>query len=70
MRTLPNPLPSGCMSAGERLDEIAEILAAGLMRLRVPQSSHLSRHDGESSLDCFANQSGYAEAPEAHGGST
>jgi hypothetical protein len=58
------------LSAAERLDEIAGILAAGLMRLRARQSSHLSRHDGESSLDCSATQSGHAEAPEAHGGST
>jgi hypothetical protein len=66
---LPNPLSADCMSAAERLDEIAEILAAGLMRLRERQSSHLSGHDGESSLDCSASQRGHAEALEAHGGS-
>jgi hypothetical protein len=57
------------LSATDRLDEIAEILAAGLMRLRARQSSHLCRHCGESSLDCSAHLSGHAEAPEANGGS-
>lgn len=57
------------LSAAERLDEIAEMLAAGLMRVRARQSSHLSGHDGESSLDCSATRSGHTEAPEAYGGS-
>ncbi len=59
-----------CLSAAERLDEIAYILAAGLMRLRARQSSHLSRHDGESSLDCSATQSGHADTLQANGDST
>ena len=37
------------MSAAERLAEIAEILAAGLVRLRVRKSTPLSRDCGESS---------------------
>jgi hypothetical protein len=48
------------MSADERLAEIAEILAAGLTRLHARQSSQISAHLGESSLDCAANQSGHA----------
>jgi hypothetical protein len=44
----------------ERLDEIAALLAAGLMRLRARKSSPLSRHDGESSLDFSADQRGHA----------
>ena len=46
-----NPLHPGHMTAAERLDEVAEILAAGLMRLRARKSSPLSAARGESSLD-------------------
>jgi hypothetical protein len=48
------------MSAAERLDEIAEILAAGLMRLRARKSSALSGDHGESCLDLTATQSVHA----------
>ena len=57
----PNPIPPCRMTAAERLAEIAEILAAGLMRLRARQSSHLSADCGESSLDCPGHQSGHAD---------
>jgi hypothetical protein len=45
-------------SASERLTELAEILALGLMRLRARKSSDLSRDRGESSLDFGTEQSG------------
>jgi hypothetical protein len=45
-------------SPSERLTELAEILALGLMRLRARKSSQLSGHRGESSLDFKAEQSG------------
>jgi hypothetical protein len=48
------------LTADERLDEVAEILAAGLMRLMSRQSSPLSADLGESSLDCPGDQSGHA----------
>jgi hypothetical protein len=48
------------LSAAERLDEIADILAAGLMRLRARKSSPLSRDPGESSLDFSPDQRGHA----------
>jgi hypothetical protein len=48
---LPNPLAPDRMSAAERLDETAEILAAGLMRLRARKSSSISGDRGESCLD-------------------
>ena len=48
------------MSAAERLDEIADILAAGLIRLSARKSSALSRDRGESSLDFSPDQSGHA----------
>jgi hypothetical protein len=62
----PAYLPVG--SHAERLAEIAEILAAGLTRLRSRQSSHLSADCGESSLDSSAHQSSHANALKTHGG--
>jgi hypothetical protein len=47
------------ISADERLGEIADILASGLIRLQARKSSELSRACGESSLDCAAHQSGH-----------
>ena len=57
------------LSPDERLAEIADLLAAGLMRLRARQSSHLSPHSGESSLDCPAHQRGHADVLKSDGGS-
>jgi hypothetical protein len=54
-------VPVATLSASERLDEVAEILAAGLSRLRSRQSSALSADVGESSLDCADDQSGHAD---------
>lgn len=56
-----NPLDPARMSAPERLAELADILAAGLMRLRARQSTPLSAHCGDSLLDCAAQQSGHAD---------
>jgi hypothetical protein len=56
-----NPLHPNHLTAPERLAEIAEILAAGLMRLRARQSTPLSPHGGDSSLDCVAQRSGHAD---------
>ncbi len=47
------------MSAAERLDEIAEILAVGAMRLMARKSTRLSADAGDSSVDFTANQSVY-----------
>ena len=44
-----------------------EILAVGLMRLHARQSSALSAHCGESSLDCVGHQSGHADVLTSHG---
>ena len=62
-----NPLDPRHMTTAERLDEIADILAAGLMRLRVRKSSHLSRDPGESSLDFSAGQRGPVRPREREG---
>jgi hypothetical protein len=48
------------LNAAERLIKVAEILAAGLMRLRARQSSSISADRGESSLDCAAHRSGHS----------
>ena len=65
-----NPLSPNRMSAAERLDEIADILAAGLIRLRARKSSRLSRDRGESSLDFSPDQSGHVVVQELGGGRT
>jgi hypothetical protein len=62
--TGPNPLHPDLMTPAERLDEIGEILAAGLMRLRARKSSPLSRDRGESSLDFSPDQRGHARGRE------
>ena len=62
-----NALKPDLMTAAERLDEVAEILAAGLMRARARQSSSQSADFGEGSLDCPAAQSGHAEALKGGG---
>ena len=43
----------------ERIAEIGEILALGLVRLRARQSSQREANTGESSLDFVAGQSGH-----------
>ena len=53
-----NALKPDLMTAPERLSEVAATLAAGLVRLRARQSSRVSAHVRESSLDCVAHQSG------------
>jgi hypothetical protein len=52
------------MTSSERLSELAELLALGLVRLKVRQSSGVSGELGESSLDCSARESG-AVLPKA-----
>jgi hypothetical protein len=48
-------------TASERLDEIAEILAAGLMRLQARKSSLKSADFGDSSLHFSPDRSGHPE---------
>lgn len=45
-------------AASDRIAEIGEILALGLVRLMARKSSKQSDKDGESSLDFVAEQSG------------
>jgi hypothetical protein len=65
---MSNALHPDLMKPAERLDEIAEILAAGLMRVRSRKSSPLSAVGGDSLLDCAAHPSGHADVL-SHGGS-
>ena len=59
--TASNALSPNRMSAAERLDEIGELLAVALMRLRARKSSHLSAEGGESSLAMSADPRTHAE---------
>ena len=54
---MSNALDPNLMTAAERLAEIGEILAAGLIRLRARQRETEARRSGESSLDFPADQS-------------
>jgi hypothetical protein len=49
-------------SASDRIAEIGEILAVGLVRLRARQSSQIAAVSGDSSLACVASQSGGANS--------
>lgn len=56
----PNPLSPFLMTPSERRAELCRILALGLIRLRMRQSSELSDETGESSLHFPLGQSGHA----------
>jgi hypothetical protein len=62
-----NAIRPDLMSPAERLTEIVEILAAGVVRLRTRQSSPLLPPPGESSLDCAGDQSGHANSETEKG---
>ena len=65
---MSNALNPTAMTVAERLDEVAEILANGLIRLHGPKSSPLSPATGESSLDCPGHRSGHADVLTSNGG--
>lgn len=64
---IPNPLPPDRMSAAERLDEIADLLAAGLRRLQARKSSSLPGDRGESPLAMSPDQRLHADHDQEHG---
>jgi hypothetical protein len=64
---MSNALSPDRMTAAERLDEVAEILAAGFMRMRSRKSSPLSAGNGESFLDFPPHRSGHAEHRDGKG---
>jgi hypothetical protein len=61
-----NALDPDRMTATERLDEMADILAAGLLRLRKRCSSN-SNDLREVCLDFNANQSMHGQSLNGHG---
>jgi hypothetical protein len=57
----PGGLHADKLTSAERLNEIGDILAAGLMRLSTSKSSRISSEIGESSLHFTPDQSGAAD---------
>jgi len=55
---MPTGIKPDSLSATERLAEIADILALGLIRMRTRKSSPFFPTSGEISLDILADQSG------------
>jgi hypothetical protein len=60
-----NPLKPDQMSPSERLAELAEILADGLMRLQAKKSSRSAGESGESSLHSMPCLSAHPNSLEA-----
>ena len=54
---MANALDPNLMTAAERLDEIAAILAAGILRLKARESARAASDRGELSLAIPARQS-------------
>jgi len=59
-----NLLKPELMTADERIAEITEILALGLVRLHTQKSSPLSPDHGDSFVDLLPDRSGHADAPK------
>jgi hypothetical protein len=56
---MPNPLHPDLMTPAERLDEIAEILAAGILRLRARQGALGGRTRKQVRVDFSPRRSGH-----------
>ncbi len=54
---MPNALDPDLMTPAERLREVGEILAAGLIRLHARRKEAAERQSGESSVDFSGDQS-------------
>ena len=61
---IPNLLSPDAMTAAERLAELGQILARGLIRLHAREASPLSADDGDSFVDLPPHRSGHANAPK------
>jgi len=57
----PNPISPDRLNPADRLAELGQILAAGLMRLHARKSSPLSADRGDSSVDFPPDRSGHAD---------
>jgi hypothetical protein len=62
-----NPLAPDLMSAEERLDEVASILAAGLLRVRRRQTSSYHGDPEKNGLDFSPDRSGHATVRQRRG---
>ena len=56
----PNPIHPDHLTAAERLSELADLLARGVVRLHHRQSSQVSARTRESLVDFSPDQSGHA----------
>jgi hypothetical protein len=59
-----NPLPPRFLNQQERRAELCRLLATGLVRLRMRQSTELFGGAGESSLHFAPDRSGHAIPPQ------
>ena len=59
-----SPLHPNHMTAAERLAELAQILARGLIRLHAHEASPLSADDRDSFVDLPPHRSRHANAPK------
>jgi hypothetical protein len=64
---MPNALDPERMTADERLDEMADILVAGLLRLRTPESTNNSSDFRDFPLDFTGHQSVPGPDPRQNG---
>ena len=62
-----NALHPERMTADERLDEVADILASGLLRLQKHESANNSNNFGDFPLDLPAHQSVHGPDPRQNG---
>jgi hypothetical protein len=62
---MANALHPQHMKTGERVQELAEILAHGLIRLQARQSSRISADRGDCRLDFSPDQRGHGPVTEA-----
>jgi len=58
-----SPLHPDDMTGTDRIAELGELLALGLMRLHARKSSPLSADRGDSSVDFSPDRSGHAQHP-------
>ena len=59
-----SPLHPNHMTLEERLSELGQILARGLIRLHAREASPLSADDGDSFVDLPPHRSRHANAPK------
>jgi hypothetical protein len=64
---MSNPLPPDLMTVEERLNEVAQILAAGLLRLRRRLSSNDHSKLEKNNLDFSPDRSVHATARQRRG---